>query len=192
MKNRTSWVLTAGVEIRPEQTADHEHVRALHAAAFGAHARVVVGLLDALRELVTNTEGLSLVAERDGHVIGHVMFTPSLLDAPSRLVSVDVLSPVAVSPDYQRRGIGGALIKAGVDVLTMRAVPAVFLEGDPGYYSRLGFQPAGPLGFRRPSLRIPEPAFQVMRLPAYEEWMTGTLIYAHQFWDHDAVGLRDQ
>lgn len=180
------------MEIRPERPADHEHVRAVHAAAFGSHGSVVVGLLDALDELITSSVGLSLVAEHDGRVIGHIMFTAGLLDAPTRLVSVAVLSPIAVSPDYQRRGVGGALIKAGIDVLTARAVPAVFLEGDPGYYSRLGFQAAGPLGFRRPSLRIPEPAFQVIRLPAYEEWMTGTLVYAQQFWEHDAVGLRDR
>jgi len=46
-------------------------------------------------------------------------------------------------------------------------------------------------GFRRPSLRIPHDAFQVMLLPAYEEWMTGTLVYRQAFWDHDSVGLRE-
>lgn len=179
------------VEIRPEESADQQSVLAVHAAAFADHGCVVANLAKALRELVTPTAGLSLVAEINGRLIGHVMFTPSLLDAPGRLVSVDVLSPLAVSPAHQRRGIGGSLIEAGVAILATRGVPAIFLEGDPGYYSRFGFQPAGPLGFRRPSLRIPQPAFQVLRLPTYETWMTGTLVYAHQFWDHDAVGLRD-
>ena len=62
------------------------------------------------------------------------------------------------------------LIKAGSDVLTTRAVPAVFVEGDPGYYFGLGFRAAGPLGFRRPSLRIPEPAFRALGLPASQDW----------------------
>jgi putative acetyltransferase len=185
-------MFTAGmVEIRSEQATDQQAVLAVHASAFADHGGVVVDLVKALRELVTATAGLSLVAEINGQVIGHVMFTPSLLDAPSRLVSIDVLSPLAVSPDYQRRGIGGSLIEAGVAIQATRGVPAILLEGDPSYYSRFGFQPAGPLGFRRPSLRIPQPAFQVMRLPTYERWMIGTLVYAHQFWDHDAVGLRD-
>lgn len=161
-------------------------------ASFGAHGLTVVGLVCALSELITDSTGLSLVAELDGHIVGHAMITPSLLDAPRQLVSVQVLSPVAVSPDYQGRGVGRALIEAGINILDDSAVPAVFLEGDPGYYSRLGFQPAGPLGFRRPSLRIPEPAFQVMRLAGYEDWMIGTLVYAQEFWDHDAVGLREQ
>jgi putative acetyltransferase len=75
--------------------------------------------------------------------------------------------------------------------MTERCVPLVFLEGSPGYYPRFGFAPGGELGFRKPSLRIPDAAFQVVRLPAYQPWMTGTLVYAQVFWDHDLVGLRD-
>jgi putative acetyltransferase len=66
----------------------------------------------------------------------------------------------------------------------------VFLEGEPAYYGRLGFVPGAGAGFRRPSLRIPEPAFQAALLPAHEPWMTGTLVYPDVFWRHDAVGLR--
>ena len=76
-------------------------------------------------------------------------------------------------------------------MLAERGVPLVFLEGPPSYYARLGFEQAEPLGFRKPSLRIPDRAFQVFRLPAYEPEMTGTLVYAQIWWDHDAVGLRD-
>jgi putative acetyltransferase len=70
-------------------------------------------------------------------------------------------------------------------------VPLVFVEEAASSCSRLGFQPAADQGFRKPSLRIPDAAFQVLRLPAYERWMTGTLVYAEPFWKHDAVGLRD-
>jgi putative acetyltransferase len=101
-----------------------------------------------------------------------------------------VLSPVGVRPDVQGRGVGGALIRHGIEALARRAVPAVFLEGSPVYYSRFGFEPGADQGFRRPSLRIPKPGFQVLLLPAHEPWMTGTLVYRPEFWDHDAVGLR--
>lgn len=67
----------------------------------------------------------------------------------------------------------------------------VFLEGDPVFYLRLGFTPGGQQGFRKPSLRIPDAAFQAIRLPSHEPWMTGTLVYPDTFWQHDAVGLRD-
>ena len=67
----------------------------------------------------------------------------------------------------------------------------VFLEGPPGYYARLGFEAGARLGFRKPSLRIPDVAFQARRLAAHEPWMTGTLVHPDTFWRYDAVGLRD-
>jgi putative acetyltransferase len=179
------------VDVRAELAGDAPAVRAVHLAAFGDHGEVVADLVDDLRELVAQGDGLSLVADERGEVAGHVMFTPSLLDAPKRLVAVQVLSPVGVLPVYQRQGVGTALIRRGLELLVERGVPLVFLEGSPTYYPRLGFEPATEQGFRKPSLRIPDAAFQVMRLLAYEPWMTGTLVYAEAFWRHDAVGLRD-
>jgi putative acetyltransferase len=119
------------------------------------------------------------------------MFSPSLLDAPKRLVDVQVLSPIGVLPSHQNQGIGTALVGRGVELLIERNVPLVFLEGSPAYYSRFGFCAAAEEGFRKPSLRIPDAGFQVLRLAAYESWMTGTLVYAEPFWRHDVVGLRD-
>ena len=124
-------------------------------------------------------------------MVGHAMFTSSLLDAPRRLVSVQVLSPVGVSPRQQRQGVGSAILERGLEILIERSVPVVFVEGPPQYYSRFGFEPGADHGFRRPSLRIPDTAFQALRLPSYEPWMSGTLVYSETFWRHDAVGLRE-
>jgi len=63
--------------------------------------------------------------------------------------------------------------------------------GAPRYCAQLGFTPGAARGFRTPSLRVPDDAFQVIALTAYEPGMTGTLVYAATFWDHDSVGLRD-
>lgn len=178
------------MELRFEQRNDHDAVRQLHLAAFGDHGRVVTRLIDELRQSITPADGLSLVAEDAGEVVGHVMFTRSLLDAPRQLLDVQVLSPLAVQPQRQRQGIGSALTREGLRVLAERGVPVVFLEGDPRYYSKLGFRPGAQQGFRRPSLRIPAVAFQAMPLLAYQPWMTGTLVYSEAFWRHDAVGLR--
>jgi putative acetyltransferase len=76
-------------------------------------------------------------------------------------------------------------------MLVELAVPVVSVEGPPQYYSRFGFEPGSAQGFRKPSLRIPDAAFQALRLASYEPWMTGTLVYSETFWRHDAVGLRD-
>ena len=151
----------------------------------------VARLVRDLWHLVTPGSEASLVAEDDGEIVGHVMFTRSLLDAPRRLVDVQVLSPLAVAPAYQRKGVGAELVNAGIAQMAEQGTPVVFLEGSPSYYSRFGFAAGAEQGFRRPSLRIPDAAFQALRLGSHEPWMTGTLVYAHAFWEHDAVGLRD-
>ena len=179
------------MDLREEQPGDAEAVRSVQRQAFGAEGTVVAELVDTLRGGITAGEGLALVAQIDGQVAGHVMFTRSLLDAPRRLVGVQVLSPLGVLPGQQRQGIGSALVRHGLKIMADRGEPLVFLEGSPDYYPRFGFVPAGTLGFRKPSLRIPDAAFQVATLPAYESWMTGTLVYAEAFWRHDCVGLRD-
>jgi putative acetyltransferase len=178
------------MEIRRERTEDEPLVDALQAAAFSHQPAEVVALVNDLRAATDESERLSLVATEGDEPIGHVMFTPSLLDAEARLVGVQVLSPVGVHPRAQRRGVGSGLIEEGLRIMGERGVPAVFLEGDPAYYRRFGFEQAGLLGFRKPSLRIPDVAFQVRKLAAYEPWMTGTLVYSEPFWRNDLVGLR--
>jgi putative acetyltransferase len=121
----------------------------------------------------------------------HSALNRQQLITPRRLVEVQVLSPLAVMPEHQKRGIGSALVRHGLKALAEQAVPLAFLEGDPRYYSRFGFAPGGDQGFRKPSLRIPDGAFQAIKFPAYEPWMTGTLVYAEPFWRHDKVGRRD-
>jgi putative acetyltransferase len=184
------------MELRGERPGDREAVRNVQVRAFGEkgpadHGPAVASLVDTLRETVTPAGGLSLVAEQDGQIVGHVMFTRSLLDAPRQLVEVQVLSPLGVLPEYQKRGIGSALVRHGLEAVAGQGAPLVFLEGDPRYYARFGFVAGRGQGFRRPSLRIPEAGFQAVKLAGYEPWMTGTLVYGEAFWRHDLVGLRD-
>lgn len=181
---------TGALMLRPERAGEETEVRRVVEDAFAGEP-VVGELVDALRASPDWIPGLSFVAELDGEIVGHVLFTRSLLDAEPRLVDVLVLSPVSVASEHQGRGIGSALIRHGLeDVRANRPEPLVFLEGAPGFYGRFGFEPAEPIGFRRPSLRIPPAAFQVARLPSWEPWMTGTLVYSRVFWDLDCVGLR--
>lgn len=179
------------VTVRVMADAELGAVRDLTALAFGAEAGVG-DLLDALRGSWAWDDQLSFVAhDAGGALVGHVLFTRALLDAPARLVDVLVLGPVAVRPDLQGRGIGRALIEHGLEVVGTRSEPVVFLEGHSAYYPGFGFRPGAELGFVAPSLRIPPAAFMALRMPGHEPWMTGTLVYPDAVWRTDSVGLRD-
>ena len=164
-------------------------MRDLTLAAFGVGEAVVADLVEALQASDAYA-GRSYVAERDGVPVGHVMLTRSWVDAPRRLIEVQVLSPLSVHPDHQRQGIGARLVAYAIAAADESGSPAVFLEGDPAYYGRLGFERASSRGFSRPSARIPDAACQVRTLRAHEPWMTGALVYCDRFWAFDCVGLR--
>jgi putative acetyltransferase len=178
------------VVLRRERTADHAGVEQLQRAAFD-DAHDLPSLVAALRRSTSSPPPVSIVASKGADVIGHVMLSASRLDAPTRLVDVFVLSPLGVLPAHQGRGIGTRLVHEALTAADAMSVPLVFLEGDPGFYGTRGFERADAREFRSPSLRIPEPAFQVALLSAYEPWMTGTLVYSEIFWELDVVGLRD-
>ena len=112
----------------------------MHAAAFptDAEARLVDALRDARRAV------LSLVAEHDGQVVGHVLFSPMHSNRGQGLG----LAPVAVLPRDQRQGIGAALIRAGIEACRAAGFDYVVVLGDPGYYRRFGFRRALDLGLQ--------------------------------------------
>ncbi len=178
------------MEVRAERPEDLDSVMRLHEAAFGDQGERVGRLIEDLHASIPDALRLSLVASDDGQIVGNVTFSRGFIDAPARLLDVQVLSPLAVAASHRRQGIGAALVARGAEILAERGVPAIFLEGDPAYYSRLGFEPAIPRGFGKPSVRIPDAGFQVLLTPAHEPWMTGALVYAEAFWRYDLVGLR--
>jgi len=178
--------------IRPETPADAPLIAALHQDAFGP-SEPIPALVQGLREMEGAFAFVSLVAEdQNAQVIGHVMLTHAWLDAPKSMVDVLVLSPLGVRSDVQRQGIGAALIAHAIKAAEALGAPLLFLEGNPAYYGPRGFETASALGFRAPSLRIPDRAFQVVKLSGYSDDMTGTLVYREPFWALDCVGLRKE
>ena len=176
--------------IRAEEPGDHQAVEDLHRLAFEGDERIPA-LVEALRGAPAPLPPVSLVATDGGQVVGHVLLSAARLDAPRRIVDVFTLSPLAVLPEHQRNGIGTGLVGAALGAAEAIGVPLVFVEGEPRYYGARGFERASGAGFRSPSLRIPDAALQVARLPAFQAWMTGTLVYSDTFWALDCVGLRE-
>jgi putative acetyltransferase len=176
------------VTIREQVADDAAAVREVVAAAFG---REWVAELEAA--LARRPRGTAFVAESStGDLVGHVRLTWGWVDALDRLVEILVLSPLSVAPDWQRRGVGRALVERAVAAAEELAAPVLVLEGDPAYYSRWGFVPAASLGITAPSPRVPEPGFQLVALPGHEPWMHGAVVYPDTFWEYDCVGLRGE
>jgi len=92
----------------------------------------------------------SLVAEIDGRVVGHALFTAVRLQSDRQSVSGQILAPLAVSKEHQGKGIGGSLIAEGLKHLAASGVELVFVLGHPDYYRKFGFRPARVLGYEAP------------------------------------------
>lgn len=149
------------MRIRWELPTEHEAVRHVNRQAFGREDEGA--LVDALRE--NGAVICSLVAEDAGQVVGHVLYSPATLTDNDDERAVAALGPVAVLPDRQRRGIGDALIRAGLDICREQGYGLVIVLGHPTYYPRFGFRPSRPLGIRWEH-DAPEAAFMVMELQA--------------------------
>ena len=93
---------------------------------------------------------LSLIALDDSRTVGHILFTSAHLTNTQITSSIALLAPLAIVPDAQKQGIGGQLIKRGLQLLSNSGVDLVFVLGHPEYYPRFGFTPAGHLGFEAP------------------------------------------
>jgi putative acetyltransferase len=129
------------MNVRPEQPADREAVHAVHVASFTSDLEA--RLVDMLRAAGKLT--ISLVAEEEGQILGHVGFSP--VTAPGATGGVG-LAPVAVLPAFRRRGIAAALIRQGLAVCGELDYSFVVVLGEPDYYRRFGFTPAAAWGLQ--------------------------------------------
>ncbi len=120
-------------------------------SAFGQkQGQEIVELVNDLLDDETAKPLLSLVAEVDEKLVGHILFTAVRLQPEDQQVSARILAPLAVSSDFQGEGLGGMLITEGLRQLAESGVGLVFVLGHPDYYPKFGFQTAGVLGFEAP------------------------------------------
>ena len=164
--------------IRDEAAGDAPAVRAVLEEAFASPLEA--GIVDALR--ADCPDRLSLVAEADGGIVGHILFTPAEIDAAEGVVRGYGLAPVAVRPAWQRRGIGSALIAEGTRRLRDAGVPYVIVLGHPEYYPRFGFERASRHGVRCQWPGVPDEAFMLLVLdPAVAPRLAGLARYRPEF-----------
>ncbi len=125
--------------IRNEKASDIEAISEVTAAAFANHPysqQTEQFIIKALR--AANALALSLVAVMEGRVVGHIAFSPIVISDGSR--DWYGIGPFSVLPDYQKQGIGKALIHEGLSTLKNRGAGGCMLAGDPNYYKRFGFR----------------------------------------------------
>lgn len=148
------------MRIRSETKNDHAAVRAVNEAAFETSAEA--DLVEALRAKAMKL--ISLVADADGEVVGHILFSPVSLNGRS-LLSLMGLGPMAVTPRHQREGIGSALVHEGLKRCKRVGCHAVVVLGHADYYPRFGFAPAAKYGLRS-EYDVPEDVFMIVELEA--------------------------
>ncbi len=164
--------------IRAEKECDRDTVHAVNISAF--ETRSEADLVDALRQQAQPV--VSLVAEENGEVIGHIMFSPVFLsDHPN--LKVMGLAPMAVAPAHQRKGTGSALVRAGLDQCRQLDFVAVVVLGHPEYYPRFGFSPSSQFGIDS-EYEVLEEVFMAMELqPEALRGKTGRVRYHPAFSD---------
>lgn len=161
------------MEIRKSTEADRGDIEKIHTKAFGEKkGPEIAELVNGLFDDKTAMPLLSLVAVENDQLIGHILYTKSVLTGNDKSISIQLLAPLAVLPDAQSKGVGSKLIKEGLRRLKDSGVELVFVLGHPEYYPRCGFTTAGVLGFEAP-YPIPEEHADAWMVQALEEGVIG-------------------
>ena len=163
--------------IRQEEPADIVAIYRINQAAFGQTAEA--NLVDKLRQ--GGKLSLSLVAEIDGQLVGHIAFSPVTLETNPSASAVVGLAPMAVLPAYQRSGIGSALVREGLARGRAAGFDAVIVLGHPEYYPRFGFVPASRFGLHS-EYGVPDEVFMALELrPGALSGCSGLAQYQAEF-----------
>ncbi|HDQ07616.1 MAG TPA: N-acetyltransferase [Methanoculleus sp.] len=166
--------------LRSERPDDAAEIARVATAAFGREDEAL--LVEAMRREPAFDPDLSIVAEEDGAVVGHVLFSRIFIVSPDgdRTPAI-ALAPVAVLPGRQNQGIGASLIEEGIRRCHRKGEKIIVVLGHPGYYPRFRFVPAKDHGITAP-FDAPDAAFMVLALePHALIGVAGTVEYPAPF-----------
>ncbi len=166
--------------IRPEQTSDIPAIYEVNHLAFGQPEEAI--LVDKLRSSDAFIPALSLVAVHEDAIVGHILFTKiKIKDEQGNAYDSLALAPMAVRPGFQNQGVGGQLIRFGLEQAKALGHASVIVLGHEHYYPRFGFVPAEKWRIKAP-FEVPSPAFMGIELmPGALENVHGTVVYAKAF-----------
>ena len=163
--------------IRKETVKDIQDIRMLNDLVFSGP--VEGAIVDAIRK--KSPESLSLVAVKNGKIIGHIFFSPVDITGLDGIQAMG-LGPMAVLPEYQKQGIGSALIKHGISQLQELGCIVVVVLGHAEYYPKFGFSPGSGHGLRCQWDGVPDNAFMVRFLKKeFDGVVSGTVKYLGEF-----------
>ena len=173
--DNTGGILT----VRTEKAEDIGAIRKLNKKAFKGNDESK--LIDAIRGSDGFIPGLSLAAEKDGKIVGHILFSPVKIKGPAGAAPALALAPMAVLPAFQNQGIGTELVKRGLEECRKLGHKIVVVVGHAGYYPRFGFVKAGEKGLQLP-FEAPEEIFMALELvPGALDEVKGTVEYPPAF-----------
>ena len=169
--------------VRLEQPQDIPKIREVNERAFGQEQEA--SIVDKLRENCDST--LSLVALAENEVVGHVLFSPAVIESDNGGLVGSGLAPLGVLPEYQRQGIGLELVQAGVERIRESGCPYIIVMGHPEYYTRFGFETASMFGIIS-EWEVPDEAFMILMLnKRVMKGISGVARY-RQEWDEAMEG----
>ena len=145
--------------IRPETPADVHSIRYVNEKAFSQENETK--LIEKLRNRGALT--ISLVAIQENEIVGHIAFSPVMIESGLSSFEAIALAPMAVLPSHQRQGIGSQLVRAGLEECRRLGHEIILVLGHPDYYPRFGFVPARPKGIDC-EFEVPEEAWMVLEL----------------------------
>ena len=154
-------MIYSDVRIRPETESDYSRITEVNDSAFGQkdEGRLVA----MLRETEEFIADLSLVAEMNGLIVGHILFFPvTIRSKPERYHTLS-LAPMSVLPEYQNQKIGSRLVEEGLRLARERGFDSVVVVGHPNYYPKFGFEPASKWKIKVP-FKVPDEAFMGLEL----------------------------
>jgi putative acetyltransferase len=172
---------TRALVVRRERPTDHDAVAEVHAVAFADPDREgppgEVALVEALRQSNAYVFGLSLVAEVDDEMAGHILCTRATVNDRYPALA---MAPLGVRREHRGQGVGTALVNAVLGAADALGHTMVGVLGSPEYYGRFGFQPSRVHGIEAPEAWWGD-SFQVRSLTTASDQMQGRFQYAAPF-----------